>query len=249
MFNILVVDDEVWMREGLKIVIKESCPDFTVADTVHDGKEALAYLEKKQYDVVLTDIRMEEMDGIAFLREVRRRGWNIPVVIITGYDEFDYARQALRLGAIDYLLKPLDREEIKNVLQNVKDGLDKETTDDRKESTEMQGLQVVDYMKDKVNRCYMDDLAVSILADETGYNPSYLSRLFKLETGKGFIQYLTDKRMLASHQLLLETEMTVAEIAKQVGFLDDKYFIKIFKREFSSSPAEYRKMHKRESNK
>lgn len=252
MYKTLVVDDEFWMCEGLKVVIEQCCPGFSVTDMAYDGLEAINYMEKNEYDLVITDIRMTEMDGLQFLEEMSKRGWEIPVIVISVYGEFEYARKAFRFGAFDYLLKPLDREEIQQVMQNMKDQLDKENQvdgfkedDDQGEEKRRKGIQVVNYLKEKVKHAYMKDIGVSTIADEIGYNPSYLSRVFKLETGIGFVQYLTKKRMDVACKYLRETNMSVARIAEQSGYTDDKYFSRIFKKEFGHSPGEYRKRNKR----
>lgn len=248
MYNTLVVDDEFWMCEGLKVVIEQCCPDFTVTDMAYDGQEAVGYMEKNEYDLVVTDIRMGEMDGLQLIEEMHERGWDIPVVVISGYDEFEYARKALRFGVIDYLLKPLDRQEIKDVLQNLKETRLTDKDGDSKEDLLESGMHIVDYLKKMVEHHYMDDLGIAPLANKTGYNPSYLSRVFKLDTGMGFIQYLTKKRMSVACQYLLETDLTVADIAKKSGYMDDKYFSRIFKKEFGIPPGEYREK-KRKGNK
>jgi two-component system response regulator YesN len=246
MYKILLVDDEIWMCEGLKKVIHQHCPGFIVDTAAKDGIQALKALESRDFDLIITDIRMPGMDGIALLKEIRHRGLSIPVIIISGHSEFEYAKMAIRYDVLDYILKPLDREEIVFVLEKCKKNL-QESGDSLEEERSLEaedirhGSQLVEFLKEKAIRSYMDDLSISVIADEAGFNLSYLSRLFKLETGKGFVQFLTEVRMDAAKRKLLESNATIADIAKQVGYWDEKHFSKVFKREIGRSPSEFRR--------
>src|SRR5690625_3727883 len=121
MYNILVVDDELWMCKGLKVVIEKHCPEFTVADMAYNGREALQLINENHYDLVITDIRMSEMDGLQLIESLKQQEHDIPIIVISGFDEFEYAQKALRLGVIDYLLKPLNKEDVKRVLEKIKE--------------------------------------------------------------------------------------------------------------------------------
>ncbi|MDR6550840.1 response regulator [Paenibacillus qinlingensis] len=252
MYNILIADDERWMCEGLKKVIEKCAVDFIVTAMARDGLEVLQLLEKEDFDLLITDVRMPEMDGITLLKEMRNRQISIPVIFMSGHDEFQYARAALRYGAIDYVLKPIDKEEIRQILLKIKSQLDAEnnglelttTTDALALSPEElhQGTQLVQKLKAVVESSYMEELSISRLSEKAGFNSSYLSRIFKLETGKGFVQYLTEVRMTEAKRLLQDPrELTVGMIAKKVGYWDEKHFSKMFKKEVGVSPSEYRK--------
>jgi two-component system response regulator YesN len=246
MYKILLVDDEIWMCEGLKKVIHQHCPGFIVDAAAKDGIQALEALKSRDIDLIITDIRMPRMDGITFLKEIRERGLSIPVIIISGHSEFEYAKMAIRYDVLDYILKPLDREEIKFVLEKYKKSFQEPAAPAEQEkpleAEDIQhGSELVEFLKEKARRSYMEDLSISVIADEAGFNLSYLSRLFKLETGKGFVQFLTEVRMEAAKRKLLDSNATIADIAKQVGYWDEKHFSKVFKREIGHSPSEFRR--------
>lgn len=249
MYNVLVVDDEIWMCEGLKKIIARMEGAFTVAASASDGRQALAKLECERIDVVITDINMPGMNGLELMERMREKHLTQPVIIVSAYNEFEYARTAMRLGAIDYLLKPIKNEELSAVLSNLQELLirrrdenpHKETTTDLYELP--RGGELIQTVLDMIEHSYMDDLSLAILADKAGFNSSYLSRLFKMETGKGFVQYLREVRMRHAFKMLEETNMTNVEVAKQVGYWDEKHFRRTFKKDFGMTPGEYREKH------
>jgi two-component system response regulator YesN len=246
MYNTLVVDDEIWMCQGLKKVISTYEDQFAVTGVAKDGKQALSLLENEVFHLVITDIRMPEMDGIQLLQEIRSRKMDIPVVIFTGHSEFEYAKQAIHYDVVDYLLKPLEKEKLIQVLQKVKhqyfQGRQDEASDVFSDSKAHHscGKELIHWLQKIARNEYMNDLSISEIADQAGYNPSYVSRLFKQETGKNFVHYLTGIRMEVAQKLLLETNYSVVQVAKETGYWDVKHFSKTFKREVGTSPIYFR---------
>jgi two-component system, response regulator YesN len=251
MYNLLVVDDEFWMCQGLKKIIAKLGEAFTVADTAGDGLQALTKLESGQFDAVITDINMPGMNGLEMMQQMRDRQLKQPVIIVSAYNEFEYARSALRLGAVDYLIKPVKNEELAAVLSNLQELLTRGAQGPSLEQPMVDpnpmetggGVELVQAVLGIIERSYMEDLSLAIVADQAGFNSSYLSRLFKLETGKGFVQYLREVRMKHACRMLLETNSTNVEIAKQVGYWDEKHFRRTFKKDFGMTPGEYRDQH------
>ena len=116
MYRALIVEDEDLMRDYLAAKLNDLCPEWEAAATAADGMEAVERLAHERYDAVLTDIRMPGMDGLELARYIRRTDSEMPILILSGYDEFDYARTAVRLNVFDYLLKPLNEEELSAAL-------------------------------------------------------------------------------------------------------------------------------------
>lgn len=116
MYRALIVEDEDLMRDYLAAKLSSLCPEWEAAATAADGMEAVERLAHERFDAVLTDIRMPGMDGLELMRFIRRNDAEMPILILSGYDEFDYARAAMRLNVFDYLLKPLNEAELSAAL-------------------------------------------------------------------------------------------------------------------------------------
>lgn len=119
--NILIVDDEPYVPRILKKMIEKASPDWKVVDAAGDGAEACAKLEAQQIDLVITDIRMPVMDGIELAKTVRNRYPDTGVILLTGYKEFDYARQAIQYGVLDYILKPGSFEDVMRAIREAQE--------------------------------------------------------------------------------------------------------------------------------
>jgi two-component system response regulator YesN len=244
-YKTLIVDDEFWMLEGLKKIIKWDCTDYIVTAIARDGRQALALLENNQIDFVITDILMPEMDGLQLLKEIRHRGWKMPVLIISAHSEFEYAKQAVHYGAFDYILKPLNRTQIIAALERAKSEINmsdkgREDVVNTAPISSVPGKELVELIRQAMQESFMKDLSIADFSKQLGYNASYLSRLFKQETGKGFVQYLTEQRMEAAIQMIQSNKISFTDIAKQIGYADYKHFRKVFKQYTGISPKFYR---------
>ncbi|MBD7911213.1 MULTISPECIES: response regulator [Clostridium] len=116
MYSVMIVDDEPIIRMGLEKTVKWEEYGFKVECVCTDGEEALEQLKRQKIHFIITDIKMHKLSGIELLRNLRNMELDTVVVLLSGYDEFSYAQEGLRLGAFDYILKPLDREKLENVL-------------------------------------------------------------------------------------------------------------------------------------
>ncbi|MCZ8520389.1 MULTISPECIES: response regulator [Paenibacillus] len=119
--TLLIVDDETVFRRGLEHMLSDLSPDWSVVHTAKDGVEALEWLETCRPDVIITDIRMPRMDGIQLQSIVREKYPQIRCIVMSGYNDFAYARESLKMGARDYLMKPPEREELYAALAAIKE--------------------------------------------------------------------------------------------------------------------------------
>lgn len=124
MYKLLIVDDELLIREGLAKNIDWESMGFTVLCTAASGEEAYAFTAMYHPDVLITDISMANMDGIALMKKLRDNGFTLPIVILSGYDDFTYAQQAIKYNAVEYLLKPVNQIELHRVFQDIRAKLD-----------------------------------------------------------------------------------------------------------------------------
>lgn len=116
MIKLLVVDDEIWIRERISKEIPWESVQAEVVGTAEDGQEALEMAEELEPDIIITDIRMPGVDGIELLRELRKKSLDIKVILLSGYNDFSYAKEAIKYGAFDYILKPAEDQELLNVV-------------------------------------------------------------------------------------------------------------------------------------
>ena len=141
MYKILLVDDEEEVRTSIIKKIDWEKNGFTVIGDAENGKDALEKIEQLEPDVVLTDIRMPYMDGLELAAELRRIHPSVKVVIFSGYDDFEYAKQAIQLNIIEYILKPVNARELTDILGKIKTNLDEEFDRLRGETAQRDNLQ------------------------------------------------------------------------------------------------------------
>ncbi|HEY8464876.1 MAG TPA: response regulator [Bacillota bacterium] len=259
MLKVIVVEDEQLVRKGLVLTTPWNDYGFDVAGEAANGREGLELAIRIMPDLVITDIRMPQMDGLALIRELSRR-INAEYLIISGFNEFDYAKQAMKLGVKDYLLKPIDDRELEEVLQKlgteirqrkqnrkVQDSLallseskimffKEQFLANEVKVTESYVREAIDFLK----KHFREDLNLKIIAAQSGISESYLSRLFKQETGYTFVEYLTNYRISKAIELLKDKTIKVYEVAGLVGYSDSHYFSSLFRKYVGLTPSEFK---------
>lgn len=149
MFKVLIVDDEPFIRLGLKKMVDWEAEGFTIVGEARNGIEALNIINTESIDLVITDIGMPKMDGIALTNEIKKYNKKINIVFLTGYREFEYAKQGISLGVREYLLKPINPKELLNMLKNIKEILDNELKIE-KAIDEVNNKDVIDIIQGKI---------------------------------------------------------------------------------------------------
>lgn len=128
MLKLLIVDDEFYFREAIKMTIPYKEIGYQICDEARNGLEALEKVELHKPHVVLVDINMPIMDGLEFVQEVKSKGLDIKIIILTGYSEFKYAKEAIELGVSAFILKPIDESDLKDKLIEIKNLISKESS-------------------------------------------------------------------------------------------------------------------------
>ena len=126
MYRVIIVDDEPIIRKGLRETIEWDSLGLEVAGEAANGFEALRLVRSIRPEVLITDIRMPEMDGLALIREVRKLDFDVKITILSGYSDYDYLKAAIKLGVDNYLLKPIDNDELISNLKNAVSEIEKE---------------------------------------------------------------------------------------------------------------------------
>jgi two-component system, response regulator YesN len=244
-YSVLVAEDEALIRRQIVRRVAENCPAFEVVAEAADGQEALDAISEQYPDVLITDIRMPVMDGLALIRKVYYAYPEVKVVIVSGHDEFGYAKTALSLGVKDYLLKPVAEEELRAVMSRLAAQLDaeEERLDGEHpafpESSSQEEL--VAAVREYLRLRFAEPVSVADLAARFHVTPPYLARLFKRHGGAAPVRYLRDLRIGQARKLLDERPgLEIKEIAAMVGYPDQGYFSRVFKQAVGVGPQEYR---------
>ncbi|AIQ57468.1 response regulator transcription factor [Paenibacillus borealis] len=243
MHKLFLVEDEALIRSGLKHLIEEVIGGFQVVGEAENGRLALEALKSVKPDVLITDIRMNEMNGLEMIRRVRDQYPDLYILILSGYADFEYAKQAIKYGISDYLLKPVDRTELAQALGDYrrKYGTRSSQADQPEEGgTDLKGRQLIRKVKELVAQRLDQEISLQYMAEQVHLNHQYLSVLFKSETGQNFTDYVSECRMNRAKQLLKETNLKIYEVAKLSGYLSSKHFMAVFKDYTGSTPTQYR---------
>lgn len=256
MYRVILVDDEPYGCESMKLLIDWNKYGFEIVDVCNGGEEALTSIVNHSPHVVVTDIRMPGMDGLSLIAQVKAfEGMHIqPIfVVISGYHDFQYAREALHMGVFQYLTKPIMSEEADELLQRIRDVLsEREYISNNAsaahsiartleegvlDSDSCISLEVVEqYVRDH----YREALTIKDIAERFHFHPVYLGQAFTKKYGVALNPYIHDLRIEEAAALLRNTELSSADIAEAVGYVQYGRFIKQFMRRFGMKPSEYK---------
>ncbi|WMC93998.1 response regulator transcription factor [Kineothrix sp. MB12-C1] len=245
-FRILIVEDEVIVRNSIVNILTEHQYDLDSITCADNGFQALESIDERPPHIVITDIRMPLMDGLTLSREIHYRYPAIKVIILTGYNEFEYAREALKTGVTDYLLKPIDEKELIQSMNQVLIYLNNHyhklyaQTSLAGHSYTPQELAKIslDYLKQH----YTTNQYLTNLSKELGYTSDYLSKIFKKTHGISPSKYVTDLRIYHAKMLLEEdSKLSMKEISELLGYTDQFYFSRVFKSVTGVYPSNYQK--------
>lgn len=245
MYRVVLVDDERLIIRGLSTVVPWAELGCEVAGAAHDGAAGLALIRELRPDIVMTDIRMPNMDGLTMLAAIRSEFPEIQMSVLTAYRDFEYARRAITLGVCRYLLKPSDLEELKEAVKQMVSRLDAmpglREGNEGDESVKEAGNHLVKaalaYMKE---HCTEQHLSLGEVADHVYVSQWHLSKLLNRETGQGFFDLLGSMRIARAKKLLADPALRIHEIAETAGFSDVAHFSRSFKKLTGLTPGEYR---------
>lgn len=243
MYEMIVVDDEAELREGISSYFPWESLHIHVAGIFENGKTAFSYIKSHPVDIVLTDIRMPFMDGLELIRRAKLVSPQTVYVILSGYREFEYARNGLLLGVKDYILKPTKYSQLYEVFSRITAELDHRSAEIRREEgaseTETEAT-VISSVKTYI-RTHYAHVTLESAAEHVHLNPYYLSTFFKQQTGEKFSDYLLRMRMEAAALLIERGNESVKEVAEAVGYTNPNSFTRAFRQYYQCNPKEYRR--------
>lgn len=244
MYRVMIIDDEQAARKLMRTSVDWKSLNMEVVGEAASGIEAINVIDEMKPDIAFVDISMPFMNGIEFTELATKRYPHLIIIIMTAIDQFEYARKCVSLPVFEYMLKPLVRSEVISVLEKVRKKLD-EAAGANAEHTEENilnvetGENIIDQIKNYIEVNYKDSkINLASVAQLFGFNASYLSRKFKQDTGKNFVEYLTECRMERAIKLA-ECNMKMFNTSAEVGIPDPNYFGRCFKKYTGMSYSDY----------
>ncbi|MDQ0253278.1 two-component system response regulator YesN [Evansella vedderi] len=251
MNRVLIVEDELIIQKGLQFKVNWLKNDCIIVGCAENGEIGMEKIRELEPDIVLTDVRMPFKDGIEMLTE-SKKDFNYEAIILSGYSEFNYAKQAIRLGVHDYLLKPVDIKELERTLSKLVSKIEQRKVQENlkmnsllyqdvlnininKETISNYVLEVIDYIKEH----YHEKVTLKDVSDALHVSSVNLNSKFKDETSHSFNEFLTRYRIIKALEMLQNDKVLIYEVAEEVGFSDYKYFSQVFKKYIGMSPKQF----------
>lgn len=256
LLKVLIVEDEYIIRQGLVHTIDWEALGCRVVGEAANGAAGLELIKQQEPDIVLTDIIMPTLNGLEMIAAANALpGLSFKAILLTSYTEFGYARKALQLGAADYLLKPVDEEELAKSIKKIQGEQADKALQAQADAGPKEKIILVDwqtYLSEsnlrnsyvaqalyRIRDHYDEKISIEALADELAVSASYLSRKFKESTAHTFVELLSKYRIQKAIHLLEKGTYRVYEVSDLTGFNDYKNFCVVFKKYMKRSPKEY----------
>ncbi|MDO5422296.1 MAG: response regulator [Eubacteriales bacterium] len=254
--KILVVEDETNVREGIVSILQMNLAIPYKLKSCAGSAQAIAISEQFYPDLVITDIEMPDMSGLELIRRMKAKNLCSAFVILSGHDNFAYAQQAIRYGVVDYLLKPLEKEQLLDVIQKIYGSLHQDSGNvlAARPFTELPFLawemdrdampsslqRIIRYME----KNYMKEISQQSISEELFFHTSYISSLINKYTDHNFAYLLDYIRIRKAVELLLsEPDLAVAEVGVLVGYSNERRLYAAFQRRLNMTPGDLRKIY------
>ena len=240
--SLLIIDDEKLVCNNIRAMLPWKEYGFINVMCASDSKKAIEIIDRYAPDMIITDISMPDKSGLEIIEYVRNQKMNAYVILISAYDEFEYAQKAIDLGVQAYILKPVSPEILKNKVELY---LLPDTS--RKEAIPSCGMDKRKQLKMTIDEYFQTNLHEKITLEETAqtfyFSSPYFSQLFSQLYGITFTDYINKLKTEKASHYLKYSQYKITYIADMLGFKDYRYFIRIFKKHYGYSPLQYRKNH------
>lgn len=266
MYRILIADDEAIERRVLRRKLEKNFGENAEILEAVNGREVLKLHKEKTPRILILDIEMPRVTGLEAAERIRLKDSECSIIFLTAFDEFSYAKKAITVRAMDYLLKPCAEKELIAAVEEAMRRADAAEERQKKaaalasdgpapvpETEKTAGTAAgqnslgekgfsgqQEAIRAYIDRHYMFDLSVQDMADELGYSEAYFCKLFKQYFGQSFVSYLTEYRISLAAGMLGDGSVSIKDAGKAVGYPDPNYFTKVFRRIKGISPTEFR---------
>ena len=252
MIKILIADDEGYQRELLTEIVDKRLGREAEVRTAENGRLAVDAATLWAADVALMDIEMPGVNGIDAARQILAQRPECKIIFVTAYSLFEYAHEAVKLGACDYILKPVEADDVERAVRRAAaqseaqrqleavaaSSADLLDSADSYDKTNLLMGKVKKYLQHNYMAC---DISLDSVSAILNLNSAYFSTLFKRTFGVNFLDYLTELRMEAAKNLLADPLRSTAEVAGMVGYESANYFTRAFKKKVGMTPTDYRR--------
>ena len=251
MYKVILIDDEDIIVEGMRRMVKWAEYGCAVVGTAYDAASGSALIRRLHPDIVFTDIKMPGQDGLTMLAGLHSEFPEMQITVLTGYRDFAYAQEAIRLGVTRFLLKPSKMNELHEALVAMTSKLDRlaarsapaclpEPETEEEPPAAQAGSYLVKRAVSFMEQHYAQKLTLQEVADECYISQWHLSKLINRHTEKNFYDLLNTIRIQKAKELLNDPKLKIGDIAELVGYSDNGHFARIFKKIEGVSANEYR---------
>lgn len=235
MRKVLIVDDERAVHQAIQSLIDWNALGLCAPDSAFNGAEALSRMEDTRPSVVFVDMNMPRMDGVTFLSKATAQYPDARFIVVSGYDSFDFARAAIRLNVVDYLLKPIDVDELSAALHKALSQLPAQIEASRTSA------DIADDVRRYIDQNYTGNISLDTLAERFYFSREYIGRVFRARYGCGVYEYVQQVRMKRAMELLRDDSLSLQSIAVHLGYSNANYFGKAFRKYYGKTPGECRR--------
>lgn len=256
MYKVVIVDDEPIIVEGLSKSIPWDKWDCQVVATGYSGIEGLDLVAREKPDILFSDIHMPGLNGLTMIAAVKSQCPQMEITILTGFSDFEYAREAIHIGVTRFLLKPSKMDELEEAVGTMVKNL-KEKERNAEKSTAAYGKSekeellldsaeseassfIVNNALKYMEENYKEKLKLQDVAEQVYVSQWHLSKLLNRYKEQSFSELLNNIRIEKAKELLANPALRIGDIADMVGFLDMAHFSRVFKKQTGISANEYR---------
>ena len=250
-YKVLVAEDELIERMVLCKTLRKHLGELCDIFESKNGREALEVFDREQPQIAILDIEMPGINGLEVARKIRESGKDCAILFLTGFDKFSYAKQAISVRALEYLLKPYNEQELIYAVEEAMQHaarFSKQTsqkTEDlsptKEEGNESLRLSLIrEDIRSYIGKNYREDISMQSAAQAMGYSEAYFCKLFKQCFRVNFSAYLNEYRIEKAKAMMADPRINIKDIGMACGYSDSNYFARVFKRITGQTPSDYR---------
>ncbi|KUO77327.1 MAG: hypothetical protein APF77_19500 [Clostridia bacterium BRH_c25] len=247
MYKALIVDDEKHVMQAIETLGEWEKYSIVKLFYASNGQDGLTSIREISPELVFVDMKMPIMDGTEFLRLATVEFPKTQYIVISGYNEFELARAALRHNVIDYILKPINEEDLNNAIGKAVANIVKNSARIPGNNSSKAGPEqivssksIAKAIKQYIDENYCKEITLTMFSDKYHFSKEYLTKIFKERYNCGIYEYALNTKMSRAKELLNNADIPINEISLRLGYSNSNYFSKAFKNFNGYSPTEYR---------